>query len=225
VYVRSYLKETTVFESLKASSTRQSSPMPIKTVLKDHFTTVLVSALCTWVFAGTFVVWFLYMPTYLQTQWHLEPKLVFAANSWSILLLIVGSTFTGWLVDTFGWARTFVWGNLSSAALSAFFFHELVRGTPRVLDVYIVMGLFLSVITVVPYVIVTAFPASVRFTGFSMSYNTAYALFGGTAPVIMAALVGDRDMLFAPIIYTTALALLGMTIGFLWNKPSTDLQR
>jgi predicted MFS family arabinose efflux permease len=221
-YFRRFLQETPVFESLKTSAL-QSSVMPIKTVLMHHFPTVVMSALCTWVFSGTFVVFFLYMPTYLQTQWHLEPKLVFAANSWSILLFIVGSICAGWLVGTIGWARTFFWGNLLTAVLIAFFFHDLARRSPHALDLYIVMGFFFGVIIVVPYIIVSAFPASIRFTGFSISYNTAYALFGGTTPVIMAVLVGGRGVLFAPLIYIATLALLGMTIGFSWNKKPFHL--
>ncbi len=219
VYLRRFLQETPVFESLKAS-TSTLSELPLKIVLRDHLPTVILSALGTWNFAGIFVVFFLYLPTYLQTQWHLDAKAVFAANSWSIFLLIVGSTCTGWLVDRIGWAKTFFWGNMATAVLTSIFFYELSRSSLNALDFYIATGFFIGVITVVPYIMVTAFPPSVRFTGFSLSFNTAYAVFGGTAPAIMAALVGAEALLRAPLVYIGALAFMGMAIGVFWKKPS-----
>ncbi|HEV7611769.1 MAG TPA: MFS transporter [Steroidobacteraceae bacterium] len=218
VYLRRFLRETPVFESLK-TSTDNLSELPLKVVLRDHLPTVILSMLGTWIFAGVFVVFFLYMPTYLQTQWHLDARAVFTANSWSILLLIVGSTCTGWLVDKVGWAKTFFWGNMATGVLVSVFFYQLAQGSNS-LNVYIATGFFIGVITVVPYIMVTAFPPAVRFTGFSLSFNTAYAVFGGTAPAIMAALVGAGAWLLAPLFYIGALSLMGMAIGMGWKKPS-----
>src|ERR1700692_4431903 len=218
VYLRRFLQETPVFESLK-TSTNKLSELPLKIVLRDHLPTVILSMLGTWIFAGVFVVFFLYMPTYLQTQWHLDARAVFTANSWSILLLIVGSTCTGWLVDKVGWAKTFFWGNMVTGVLASVFFYQLAQGSNS-LNVYIATGFFIGVITVVPYIMVTAFPPAVRFTGFSLSFNTAYAVFGGTAPAIMAALVGAGALLLAPLFYIGGLSLMGMAIGMFWKKPS-----
>jgi MFS family permease len=219
VYLRRFLQESPVFESLKARI-NASSELPLKIVLRDHLPTVILSALGTWIFAGVFVVFFIYMPTYLQTQWHLNAKAVFTANSWSILLLIVGSTCTGWLVDKLGWAKTFFWGNMATAILTLIFFYQLAHNSLNPLNVYIATGFFIAIITVVPYIMVTAFPPSVRFTGFSLSFNTAYAVFGGTAPAIMAALVGAKGLLMAPLVYISALTLMGMTMALWWEKPS-----
>ncbi|RQU68182.1 MFS transporter [Burkholderia cenocepacia] len=218
VHLRRYLQESPVFTALHAHQS-QAAQLPITTVLKQHRATALTGMLGTWVFSGVFVVFFLYLPTYLQTQWKVPGKTVFVANSWSIVLLIAGCVVTGALVDRLGWAKTFALGAIGTAVTLVIFFLNLINGHPSALNWYIVTGFFIGMITVVPYLLVTSFPASVRFTGFSLSFNTAYAIFGGTAPVLMAALVGGKGLVNAPIIYILALCLLALVISVAWKKP------
>jgi hypothetical protein len=59
----------------------------------------------------------------------------------------------------------------------------------------------------------------VRFTGFALSYNTAYAIFGGTAPAIASFLVGRQGITMAPAWYIGALCVLGLVIGLIWRMP------
>ena len=66
---------------------------------------------------------------------------------------------------------------------------------------------------VVPYVMVNVFPAAVRFSGLSFSYNLAYAIFGGLTPMLVTFWM-QQDVL-APSYYVMSLALLGASIG-LW---------
>ncbi|RQU79450.1 MFS transporter [Burkholderia cenocepacia] len=219
VYLRRFLQETPVFEALRAQHQQTAAAFPLAVVLRHHLPTVIISVLGTWIFSGVFVVFFLYMPTFMQTQWHLDGHAVFTANSWSILGLILGSTSTGWLVDRIGWAKTLFSGCVCVLVGSFIVFRMLATGDMGGLNWYIVTGFFIGVITVVPYIMVTAFPAQVRFTGFSLSFNTSYAIFGGTAPAIMAALVGGRGMLEAPLVYIGALSVLGMLIALFWKRP------
>ncbi|OPG76622.1 MFS transporter, partial [Pseudomonas ogarae] len=51
---------------------------------------------------------------------------------------------------------------------------------------YALSGLLVGTIGAVPYVMVNAFPAVVRFSGLSFSYNLAYAIFGGLTPMVLA---------------------------------------
>lgn len=56
------------------------------------------------------------------------------------------------------------------------------------------MGLCVGVVGAVPYVMVRAFPAEVRFTGISFSYNLSYAIFGGLTPIAVTMLMGVSPM-------------------------------
>ncbi|MOA38275.1 proline/glycine betaine transporter [compost metagenome] len=58
---------------------------------------------------------------------------------------------------------------------------------------------------------VNAFPAVVRFSGLSFSYNLAYAIFGGLTPMVVALLMKEDPL--GPAYYVAALSLLGLLIG------------
>src|SRR5690606_38692177 len=65
----------------------------------------------------------------------------------------------------------------------------------------------------VPSIAVAAFPAPVRFSGLSFSYNVAYAICGGATPVAVTLLLRDHPL--APAYYLAAMAVVGVGLG-LW---------
>jgi hypothetical protein len=70
-------------------------------------------------------------------------------------------------------------------------------------------------------VMVTAFPAAVRFSGLSFSYNLAYAIFGGLTPILVSLLLKWSPL--GPAYYVGALCLLFMLIGgWLWQRESAQ---
>lgn len=218
VYLRQYLRETPVFEALRARE-RQDSHPPIALVFARFRRNVLLSMTATWVFSGIFVVYFLYLPTYLQSRWNYPASDVFTANSWAILLLILGSVLAGWAVDRIGGAAAYAAGGALMLAVVAALALLLQGASPHVLALYALGGFAIGAITISPYLIIQSFPPEVRFTGFALSYNTAYAIVGGTAPPAMAALTSQPDFLMAPFYYMTFLCLMGVLLGGLW-RPS-----
>jgi hypothetical protein len=51
---------------------------------------------------------------------------------------------------------------------------------------YSLAGFSLGSVAVVPMILVGLFPPAVRYSGFSFSYNVAYSVFGGFAPMLVA---------------------------------------
>ncbi|CAL8479541.1 MFS transporter [Caballeronia sp. S22] len=218
VYLRRYLQETPVFEALRAKR-EADARFPLAVVLKEHRGAVIVSLLATWVFSGIFVLYFLYTPTFLQSQFHFAAKDVFTNNSWSIFGLIIGSTFAGWAADKIGGGRAYAIGSVAMLLVSGAFYMSLNAGSQSVWTLYIIGGFLIGTITLGPYIIVKSFPPEVRFTGFALSYNTAYAIFGGTAPAIASFMVGRQGFTMAPAWYIGALCVLGVIIGLTWRVP------
>ncbi|MNW12501.1 alpha-ketoglutarate transporter [compost metagenome] len=68
---------------------------------------------------------------------------------------------------------------------------------------------------------VSAFPAEVRFTGISFSYNIAYAIFGGLTPIALTLMLKLTPM--APAYYVLALAGIGVLVG-LWLRGRAGQQ-
>lgn len=70
----------------------------------------------------------------------------------------------------------------------------------------------------VPIAMVRAFPAPVRFSGLSFSYNVAYAVFGGLTPMAVSALMARTAL--APVAYILAATLCGGIA--LWRMPDCE---
>ena len=58
------------------------------------------------------------------------------------------------------------------------------------------------------------FPTSVRYTGFAVSFNTANALFGGTAPFVATWLIDVTGSVMAPAWYLVIVSALALTAMF-----------
>ena len=54
------------------------------------------------------------------------------------------------------------------------------------LPLYIIAGTGAGCAALAPIVMVAAFPPALRFTGVSLSYNMAYAVFGGVTPLVVS---------------------------------------
>ncbi|KOC88548.1 MFS transporter [Winslowiella iniecta] len=212
MYLRRWLQETPVFREMQARK-KLSEALPLKTVLADHKRSVVVSMLLTWLLSACIVVVILMAPTLLQKQHGIAAATALQANSLATVMLIVGCMLAGLLVDRFGAGKTLAIGSLLLAICSWGFFHS-VATTPEYLFIaYAITGLSVGVVGVVPFVMVRAFPAEVRFTGISFSYNLSYAIFGGLTPISVTLMMKLTPM--APAWYVLTLAVIGLLLG-LW---------
>ncbi|BCL74780.1 MFS transporter [Jeongeupia sp. HS-3] len=211
VYLRRFLQETPIFKELHANKALADG-LPLKATLREHASAVVVTMLLTWVLSAAIVVVILYTPTYLQKVQHIAPALALQANSLATLALTLGCIVFGAAADRFGARSTMLIGFIGLFA-SSYHFYTGLPGTDSTLLVnYTLTGFFVGAIATVPFVAVRAFPAAVRFTGLSFSYNVAYAIFGGLTPMLLTLWV-QRDAL-APGHYIAAIALLGIALGF-----------
>jgi hypothetical protein len=80
------------------------------------------------------------------------------------------------------------------------------------LPLYIVAGMGTGAAVLAPILIIRAFPPSVRFSGFSLSYNISYALFGGITPPLVSWLAHLNRI--NPAHYVAVAAFVGMITIF-----------
>ncbi|MFT4172994.1 MAG: MFS transporter [Rhodocyclaceae bacterium] len=211
VYLRRFLEETPIFKEMQARKALAKG-FPLEAV-KEHLTGTVVSMLLTWVLSAAIVVVILMTPGYLQKIHGVAPVLASQANALATLTLTAGCIFFGWSCDRFGVRSTMLVGYVGLLAASYFFYHGLPAATEGGLFLrYGVAGFFVGAIATVPYVAVRAFPAAVRFSGLSFSYNVSYAIFGGLTPMVLTAWL-QTDAL-APAHYVGALSVLGFLLAF-----------
>ncbi|HEY1536614.1 MAG TPA: MFS transporter [Polyangiaceae bacterium] len=211
VYLRRFLEETPIFKQMH-DARALSQELPLKTIVRGHFPAVLLAMALTWVLSAAIVVVILFTPTYLQTVFKVAPRVSLQANSVAIVCLTCGCMLFGWLADRVGskWALSV--GSLALLGSSSYFYHSLPLEGPALFVSYAITGLFVGSIGVVPYILVRAFPARIRFSGLSFSYNVAYAIFGGLTPVVLTLWLKSDTM--APAHYVAALAVFGSLLAF-----------
>lgn len=185
LYLRSYLKETPVFKAMQAK-TELAKELPVKQVLAKHKTGVVIGMLFTWFLTGCVVVLILAMPNLLVGAFGFERADAFKMQSAAIVMQMVGCVLAGVLADRFGAGRVILFGSLLVATMAGIFYNSLGDVAPStVFMLYMLLGLSSGTVGMVSYSMVKMFPAQIRFTGISFSYNLAYAIAGGiTLPLV-----------------------------------------
>ena len=221
VFLRQWLHETPVFKAMQQQLSRQE--LPLKIVLRAHRPAVVLTALMTWMLSAAIVTMILMTPTLLQTLFKVPARLALEANLFATLCLTAGCLVFGALAGKFNAGRVMLIGSIGLAATSILFYQQLANSAEHIFLLYGLNGFFVGVIAIVPAVGVMAFPAAVRFSGLSFSYNVAYAIFGGLTPIFISLLIPLNAM--APAYYVAALGVLGFCIGLflLRKKPALEM--
>lgn len=210
VYLRRYLSETPVFEEMRQHKAL-ARELPVKTVILGHPGSVVLSMLLTWMLTAAIVVVILMTPGILQNQYGFTPIMALEANIAAVVSLTFGCLIAGWAVDRYGPGLTFMVGSVLLAVTVHSFYTTIGEQPSLLLPLYAVTGLTVGIVGAVPFVMVRAFPAAVRFSGLSFSYNIAYAIFGGLTPVAVAALLKESTL--APAYYVMGTCVMGFVIG------------
>ncbi|MEN7529708.1 MULTISPECIES: MFS transporter [unclassified Cupriavidus] len=215
MYLRRWLHETPVFAELQQRKAL-AAEMPLKAVIRDHRGAVLISVLLTWMLSAAIVVVILLTPTYLQTLFGFDPRTALVANSAATLCLSVGCVVAGVLADRIGPRVTLAVGGVFLAATAYALYTTVGTRPDLLLPLYALAGFFVGTIGAVPYVLVHAFPAQVRFSGLSFSYNVSYAIFGGLTPVVVSLMLKTDKL--APAHYVVAVCIMGIITALFIRK-------
>ncbi|MBJ6762243.1 MFS transporter [Myxococcaceae bacterium JPH2] len=210
VFLRRWLAETPVFEEMRRRHALVKE-LPLKTVLRGHGRAVVVSMLLTWVLTAAIVVVILMTPTLVQTLFKIPSAVALGAGSVATAALTVGCICFGLMADRFGAGRALGVGCLALLVTTYAFYLGVASQPERIVPLYALVGFCVGVVGVVPTVMVRAFPAEVRFSGLSFSYNVAYAIFGGLTPLVVTLLMKADPR--APAHYVAALCALGVGVS------------
>jgi len=222
VYLRGYLHETPVFKMMQELKTLNQG-LPIAAVWQNHKPSILISILATWMLTAGIVVVILFAPELMKSElFSIPAKITLTMQSFTIMALALGCIVTGWLCDKIGVAKTFIGMCAALAISSSIFYHSIGHVDYTTLTVmYVVTGFFVGIVGGVPYIMVHGFPAKIRFTGISFSYNLSYAVFGGFTPLFLG--IVNKINPLAASYYVVFLSLLGMLCGAYLLKNSAKM--
>lgn len=226
VFLRLWLHETPIFKEMQER--KQLYPgLPLKAVLTQHGKTVILGMLMTWMLTACILVAVLYVPQWLSKAHQIPKATAFVLQSWGIVAGMVGLLVLGHACDRFGPGKVLIAGGIVMAICCRMFFTHAVAGNMTQMGIwYIAMGFMVGMVAAVPMGMVKGFPAPVRLTGVSFSYNVCYAICGGVTFPLITILGKYTDL--AAMWYLLAICVLAIGCGlymlrlFSVEKPMLD---
>jgi len=135
------------------------------------------------------IVLILLAPTHIPKLFGVAPPDMALANLAATATLTLSAVFVGWSLDRFGLRPVAAIAGLALIA-GAYALYAGVQANPAmVVQLYAATGFAVGAVSIVPYVMVNAFPPEVRFSGVSFAYNMAYAVFGALTPIFIGRLI------------------------------------
>ncbi|WP_309070845.1 MFS transporter [Arthrobacter sp.] len=206
--VRRAVDESPVFEEIAAR--KQQTKVPAAELFRKHWLLVLLAAL---VFAGNNAAGYMatggFIPSYATAEVGLDRTDVLLAITFAAAMWFIFTFISGFLADKIGRRKTYLIGFGSQALMVFPLFWLIDTGSLPLL--YVALGLF-TIGLGLSYGPQAAwyseiFPASVRFSGVSISYALGAILGGAFAPTIAQALIQNTGTSASVSLY-----LLGMTV-------------
>ncbi|WP_267523553.1 MFS transporter [Campylobacter sp. MG1] len=185
IYLRRYLNETPVFQKMQKDS--MLVKLPIKEVLNNYKFSIFISILITWVLTACVVVFVLLMPNFALKILKLEPVTNTLIQMFGIFSMMIGCISTGYLSDKFGISKICKIFALCWAIFGSFYFYEVYIHQNFNLFVvsYLLSCFFAGIMNFTPLIMLESFPAKIRYSGISFSYNLAYAIAGAITPPLL----------------------------------------
>lgn len=210
LYIRLKLEDTPKFRELEAKHHVEATP------IKELFTTyrkqIIRAFAVTCLNAVGFYLILSYMPTYLITEMGMEESASFLANSIALFAYIFLIFLMGLLSDRFGRKTALIAASVLFIVLTVPLFGMLEGASfAMIVLIQVIFGALLTVNDgTLPCFLTEIFPTRVRYSGFAFSFNTANALFGGTAPFVATWLISATGSKTAPAWYLVAAAVVAL---------------
>ncbi|MBN9210156.1 MAG: MFS transporter [Microbacterium sp. 71-36] len=234
-YIRKRVEESPVF--LEIAERRQETKTPIIQLFRKHAVLVIIAA---FVFAGNNAAGYMSTGGYIQ-NYATNPDGPLGLERGPVLLAVTGASvgwlvftwLSGWLSDIIGRRNTYIFGWIALAIGAVVLFPLVNTG-----DIFLLfLGLLILTVglgfTYGPQAALYTelFPASVRFSGVSISYAIGAILGGAFAPTIATALVQATGSTWSVSLYLVGMAALGLIATLLLRDrrgialgPDAELQ-
>lgn len=210
LYLRSKLEDTPAF--LELEQQQKVSESPLKDTLVHHWRPVVTCiGLVLFYNVAVYTILF-YMPTYLQSTLGLEatPALLYILGMMIMIMIVIIPV--GALSDRIGRKPLILTSCIGFIVLGYPSFLLLATGTVLgTVGGLVILGLLLVMLLgTMSATLPALFDTDVRYSGFSIGYNISTSIFGGTAPLILTALVTSTGNNSMPGIYLVVAALISL---------------
>ncbi|TPW32030.1 MFS transporter [Pararhizobium mangrovi] len=224
LYLRMKLEESPAYEKQDDDEKmdERSSVQQVKETIASQWKPILVCIGLVLSFNVTNYMLTGYLPTYMSEQLDIasNPALIIIVIVMAIILVIV--TFLGLLSDKIGRKPIMMTGSILLVVASVPLFY-LIRGgdyTSVFLGTLPIGLMLVCFMSTEPSSLPTLFPTSMRYGATSVGYNLSVSLFGGTTPLIAAALVKWTGNLMMPAYILVFAGVVGVVSIYFMREPA-----
>jgi MHS family proline/betaine transporter-like MFS transporter len=189
---------------------RKQERLPLVEALATDWREIVRGAVICAAFAAGFYLIFVYVVTMVEQIDGMPAHPALEINTLSMLVLIAATPCFGALSDRIGRKRVML-AALGSLVLFSWPLFKLLL-SPHFLTVLLGQSMFALIVAAwfgtIEAALVEMFRARTRCTALSISYNTAFAVFGGTAPIIAIYLVNQLHADFGPAFFLMAMGAI-----------------
>ncbi|MNE38048.1 hypothetical protein D3C80_1319310 [compost metagenome] len=158
----------------------------------------------------------------MQKRFGLPADQTFALSSLGIVFLNIGCILAGRMADRLGpWRALAIHSALLPVGVAALY-ASLIFELPLVGVAYALAGLCCGVVGVVPSIMVGLFPAAIRVSGISVTYNIAYALWASVTPLLLIALMPWNQ--WVAVGFSVLMGAVGLCCVRLFARRGPDVE-
>jgi MHS family proline/betaine transporter-like MFS transporter len=220
VYLRLRMEETPAFRAALAES--DSAHAPVSETLRQQAGNILRLGAFIALTALSFYMFTTYFSTFLQLEGGMNRASALMVSTIALLFAAGACPIAGTLCDRIGRKKTIAltgtwvilsvwpaWQLASSGHLWAAIIGDLLLATGAVLSGVVTAALLSEV-----------FPTRARYTASAITYNLAYTIFGGTAPLVATWLIAYTGSGVSPAFYLALVAVLALAGGLALPETS-----
>ncbi|MFJ3484400.1 MFS transporter [Pseudomonas sp. NPDC090202] len=220
LYLRWKMDETPAFQAVADEHAVAHSPL--KETLRNHGGAICCLGAFISLTALSFYMFTTYFTTYLQVAGGLNRATALLVSLIALLFAAAICPLAGVFSDKVGRRATI---GTACILLAVMVYPSFLMASSGGFSASIMGVLLLATGAVLCNVVTAAllsetFPTRTRYTASAITYNMAYTLFGGTAPLMATWLIGLTGSNLSPAFYLIAVALLGLIGGLALPETS-----
>lgn len=203
-WLRLSLAETEEFKKLRHTTSKQ----PFLELMRTAPAPTLFAVAAMVATAGFNGLLFA-MPTFMQRVMHRSYLEGIEAQNIGLLVLSFGMLFTAWLSDRIPKRWILALGSLLLAGFCFPFFDAAAGNVARLIPLFVGAGVAACFCNgPMAGIVADLFPTRIRFSGVAVSFNLAFSLFSGTAPLLATLLVKATGSPTGPAYFMLGCALI-----------------
>lgn len=209
-YLRRKIEDTPEF--LAIAEAGEISKNPLKETLVNNARPILICLGLATTHAVGFYTVLTYIPNYLALSHGYNKGGALLMAMVSLVVAVAAIPFTTRLADRFGRRPVIAAAAIGYAVLAYPIYFMLSTGSlASIIVAQILLGALFGTYAGAPFsAMIELFATRVRYTAFSIGYNVATAMFGGTAAMISTWLVSTTGMETSPAFYLIAAAIVSL---------------